>query len=301
MISSLKVKYPHTLQEAEEPAEKSGVVLICGSMNWDVIGREKARVNAKPRKVEPAWSPQIISALRDVRITQIITGNQAAHSFFISTEAKLYGLGRNECGQLGTGTTKRMDRASIIPFFKNKQVISAACGRNHSIVITLGQSFAMGENVMGQLGIGGESGKGKNIVNPRPVALKEQLKMAAGGHDFSLFLTQEGFLYSAGSSESGQLGTNDTGEYIDNRKKTKTKVRIPQVLIRHISCGMHHSAAVSTADQLFTWGFNGHGRLGHKTTEDELIPMRVNHFRVTDKNQCVRMAKCSVGGVFAPD
>ena len=80
----------------------------------------------------------MVSALSDVRVTKIITGNQAAHSFFITDEGKLYGLGRNECGQLGTGTTKRLDRASIIPFFKNKQVISAACGRNHSIIITLG-------------------------------------------------------------------------------------------------------------------------------------------------------------------
>ena len=34
----------HIIQEEE--AEKSGVVLICGSMNWDVIGRKEARVNS---------------------------------------------------------------------------------------------------------------------------------------------------------------------------------------------------------------------------------------------------------------
>ena len=37
--------------------------------------------------------------------------------------------------------------------------------------------------------------------------------------------------------------------------------------------------AVSEKDELFSWGFNGHGRLGHKTTENELVPMRVLFFR----------------------
>ena len=51
--------------------------------------------------------------------------------------------------------------------------------------------------------------------------------------------------------------------------------------------------AISETDELYTWGFNGHGRLGHRTTENELIPMRVLHFRPGDRNSGVKVgANC---------
>ena len=43
--------------------------------------------------MEPAWTPQIISALSEVRVTDIIAGPCAAHSFFITDNGQLFGLG----------------------------------------------------------------------------------------------------------------------------------------------------------------------------------------------------------------
>lgn len=76
----------------------------------------------------------------------------------------------------------------------------------------------MGDNEMGQLGIGGNAGKGAVVLSPKPVAIDQKIKQVACGMDFTLFLSQEGFVFSAGSSESGQLGINDNGEYIEGRK-----------------------------------------------------------------------------------
>ena len=50
-------------------------------------------ISSEPRKVEPAWEPQIVGALSGVRITDIIAGPSATHSFFISDDGKLFGLG----------------------------------------------------------------------------------------------------------------------------------------------------------------------------------------------------------------
>jgi len=199
-------------------------------------------------------------------------------------------------------------------------VIGAAVGRSHSVVLTEEEgAFAMGDNEMGQLGIGTNVGKGSSVTTPKPVQLQQNVKHAACGFDYSLFVTVKGFLYSAGSSESGQLGINDNGEYIEGRRlfysthasptrvhsfftrdpRSKEVTRVPNVLIRYVSAGQHHCLAVTDNDELYTWGFNGHGRLGHRTTENELIPMRVLHFRPGDKNSCVKIAKCSYGGCFA--
>ena len=76
----------------------------------------------------------------------------------------------------------------------------------------------MGDNEMGQLGIGTNVGKGSSVTTPKPVQLQQNVKHAACGFDYSLFVTVKGFLYSAGSSESGQLGINDNGEYIEGRR-----------------------------------------------------------------------------------
>ena len=79
-------------------------------------------------------------------------------------------------------------------------------------------AYGMGDNDMGQLGIGTNVGKGATVTTPKPVQLQQKVKHAACGFDFTLFVTSKGFLYSAGSSESGQLGINDNGEYIEGRK-----------------------------------------------------------------------------------
>ena len=47
----------------------------------------------EPRKIEPAWTPQVMGALADVRVTDIIAGPCAAHSFFITDKGQLYGIG----------------------------------------------------------------------------------------------------------------------------------------------------------------------------------------------------------------
>jgi alpha-tubulin suppressor-like RCC1 family protein len=42
-----------------------------------------------------------------------------------------------------------------------------------------------------------------------------------------------------------------------------------------IACGDRHSVAVTTAGEVFTWGFGGYGRLGHSDQSDKLRPALV--------------------------
>lgn len=44
-----------------------------------------------------------------------------------------------------------------------------------------------------------------------------------------------------------------------------------------IACGGAHSAAITAAGHLFTWGKGRYGRLGHGDSEDQLKPKLVNY------------------------
>ena len=44
--------------------------------------------------------------------------------------------GRNEKGQLGTGDLKRRDTPYVIEAMKDLNVVGAACGKNHTLLLT---------------------------------------------------------------------------------------------------------------------------------------------------------------------
>lgn len=58
-------------------------------------------------------------------------------------------------GQLGLGDTKRRDDPTEVEALKGHTVISAACGRGHTLFLTSrGIVYAAGDNKLGQCGVG---------------------------------------------------------------------------------------------------------------------------------------------------
>jgi alpha-tubulin suppressor-like RCC1 family protein len=119
----------------------------------------------------------------------------------------------------------------------------------------------------------------------------------ACGEDFSMAVSTEGYLFSAGSSEFGQLGNGETGEYIvtagktgftnstlfarrstfcyapdDNGSNNKVVKVVPidesDIRIEKVACGKHHSVAIEMPSddydppRVFSWGNGGYGCLG---------------------------------------
>lgn len=46
--------------------------------------------------------------------------------------------GRNERGQLGHGDTKRLEAPKLVEALAKEVIVSAACGRNHTLALTGG-------------------------------------------------------------------------------------------------------------------------------------------------------------------
>jgi alpha-tubulin suppressor-like RCC1 family protein len=79
-----------------------------------------------------------------------------------------------------------------------------------------------------------------------------------------------------GSNTFGRLGHGDWGE--DTAVLTRAQGALLGKRVVGVWAGDYHTAAITDAGELFTWGFGDHGRLGHgdyEEDEDTLVPTQV--------------------------
>merc|ERR1711935_385711 len=133
----------------------------------------------------------------------------------------------------------------------------------------------------------------------------------ACGEDFSVALSDEGLLYTAGSSEFGQTGNGETGEYFVSANKLafansygfreqsifhendpdddnpsdlsrKTRIVSDPIRLQDIAVGKHHALALEApttnggGTRIFSWGCGNYGVLGHNRQKDEYYPRHVS-------------------------
>jgi len=109
----------------------------------------------------------------------------------------------------------------------------------------------------GQLGIDDEDAPSPRVVT----SLKSKgIVCASCGPSHSAAVTDLGALYAWGLNEDGQLGCGDEQS---RREPTVVSFPMASVVVRMVSCGYQHTAAVSLDGQVFTWGSGSMGRLGH--------------------------------------
>lgn len=165
--------------EKETDAEKddgSGVLLICGGTNWDLVGRKElpksCKANSQGRNL---WGPH--SWKQDVRIKEIISSCTACHSVIITENGQALTFGRNDKGQLGVGDTNTRFEPIIVDVLKNIKIKSAATGKGHTLFLSEdGVVYAVGDNKMGQLGIGSQS---SNVLTPTKVCTSSIIRFAS--------------------------------------------------------------------------------------------------------------------------
>jgi alpha-tubulin suppressor-like RCC1 family protein len=214
--------------------------------------------------------------------------------FAITDEGKVYGWGRNEKGSLGLGDCKDRRCPTLVKALDQYNIVSAATGKNHSLFLTDdGKVLACGANNYGQCAAGASE---VNVTEPKMVVYEgPPAKKIACGADFSALLDTQGYVWTWGHPEYGQLGNNTDGSYLETagkysfnfvytptkitnyvEKDSKTKKTTPiiGVHIKDISCGNNHSVAIDERNRAFSWGFGGYGRLGHSETGNEMTPRR---------------------------
>uniref|UniRef100_A0A0D9WAS1 Uncharacterized protein n=1 Tax=Leersia perrieri TaxID=77586 RepID=A0A0D9WAS1_9ORYZ len=270
--------------EGKVDGAKGGELLYCGATNFETMGR-KVVGGAQGNLV----SPTRMRSLMGVDICFVASGCTACHCVALDTEGRCYTWGRNEKGQLGHGDTLQRNLPTVVSELSKYKVVKASVGRNHTVVVTDdGKSFSFGHNKHGQLG----TGSLRNEIETSPVpCLVTEATNAICGADFTVWLSSvEGSsILTAGLPQYGQLGHGTDNEY--NVKDSSVKLAYdPQPRPRAIAslsgktivkaaCGTNHTVAVDSSGYVYTWGFGGYGRLGHREQKDEWQPRLVEVFQ----------------------
>ena len=152
------------------------------------------------------------------------------------------------------------------------------------ITITLsndGTLHSFGTNSYGQLGLGYNNFK---VLVPTPIPNLPTINQVSCGLDFAICVDFEGFMWSFGRNNFGQLGTGNTTDF---------NVSIPQKvedipLVVSVSCGAEHTLIITNDDNLWSCGKNDQGQLCLGDKENRSKPQKTS-FSTISKISAGRM------------
>ncbi|XP_040822924.1 probable E3 ubiquitin-protein ligase HERC6 isoform X2 [Ochotona curzoniae] len=166
----------------------------------------------------------------------------------------------------------------------------AASGERHSLLLlTDGTVWSCGDNGRGQLGRKGV----KHAKQPEQIQALETLHInsVSCGKEHSLAVCHKGRVFAWGAGSEGQLGLGELKETVFTPLKIKA---LSEIKIIQVSCGHHHSLALSADSQVFSWGKNSHGQLGlNGELCWQVSPQRVKSL------QGIPMAQVAAGGAHS--
>jgi alpha-tubulin suppressor-like RCC1 family protein len=206
------------------------------------------------------------------------------HTLALTSTGQLYAFGHNSSGELGyersAGPGENAHPTPTLVTLPGQVggVVQIAAGGAGTGGFTLaltesGQLYAFGDNRFGQLGFAENSGPGPNpSENAHPIPTLVTLPgedgpvvQVAAGNFHSLALTESGQLYAFGSNRFGELG-NTTNNGNEEANPTPTPVALPgaRARIARIAAGYEDSFALTSAGQLYAFGWNYYGQLGRQ-------------------------------------
>ncbi|GAQ89192.1 Putative ubiquitin-protein ligase [Klebsormidium nitens] len=216
--------------------------------------------------------PTLVKALAERNVVHAAAAEY--HSAFLTSDGELYTSGSNDTGQLGVKGRESAAEPVRVAALDTYTITHVACGRGHTVAVTdQGALAAWGEGDQGQLGHRDAMGS-TAPVQPKIVKGTRELRFVrvACGAAHTLALTGSGEVYSFGQGQLGALGHGDL-----ETKPTPTLVdSLWGLAIVQVAAGENHSAALTVDGQIFTWGRNKYGQLGHSDGGTICRPTRLN-------------------------
>ncbi len=235
-----------------------------GSNDWGQLGVGSSGEGA-PTPVATAGP---VSTPAGVTFSTLAAGG--AFTLGMTASGTVYSWGSNLVGELGVGAADESTTPQLITV-PGPGVVAVAAGSAHGLALTaLGQIYAWGSNLFGQLGTGTTVGSTTPVFVPTPYGVTFTA-IAAGG-DHSLALDSSGHVWAWGANGSGQLGDGTTAS-------TSTPQMLPTPTgagpFTAIATGTAHSLALDANGHVWAWGANASGQVGDGTNLDRSTPVPV--------------------------
>ena len=262
-------------------------------------------------EVDGPWTTWSIDTAATFHSAHLIGAGHGT-SLFRKSDDSLWGVGRNDFGQLGDGTTED----SLSPVQISSSSGTQFSGAKHTVFQKTSFSlWAMGRNTYGQLGDGSTSHRS----SPVEIVSSGVISMAVG-YEHTIFSKSDGSLWAMGYNYNGQLGDGTSGNGTNKNVPTQilasgvtqvfgggshsfflkddgslwgmganhygqlgvagggtqtSPIQIFSSGIQGVVCGRNHSFFRKNDGSLWAAGWNIHGQLGDGTTTDRSSPVEI--------------------------
>ena len=180
-------------------------------------------------------------------------------------------VGNSSSGKIDSLLPKALESAVVL------DVQNIACGGRHAALVTKqGEIFSWGEESGGRLGHGVDS----DVLYPKLIdALSNtNIELVACGEYHTCAVTLSGDLYTWGDG-TYNFGLLGHGNEVSHWMPKRVNGPLEGIHVSYISCGPWHTAVVTSAGQLFTFGDGTFGVLGHGDRASVSIPREVESLK----------------------
>ena len=190
------------------------------------------------------------------------------HTCGLTSAGAAYCWGRNNFGQLGTGSYT--NSTTPVPVAGGLTFSTLAAGSAHTCGLTsAGPAYCWGDDNYGQLG-NGATPVNEGISTPVAVTGGLTFSALAAGAVHTCGVTSAGAAYCWGSNFDGQLGTGSTTD-------SPIPVLVSGALqFSALAAGGSHTCGLTSSGAAYCWGSNASGQLGNGSITSSSTPVAVS-------------------------
>lgn len=190
------------------------------------------------------------------------------HSILLSENGQIYGTGQNIHGELGLGNITKETIPTLLSDISNIKEIE--CGGYYTILLDNENNFYSTGYNSGQLGLGDNINRNTFQKSSFFKDLGINIKKISCGQNHTLFLLENGLVYSCGNNVHGQLGLGDT-----NNRNIPTKIESLSNII-NIYANSYSSFFIDSNHDIYVCGNNINGELGTENKISLSTPTKLN-------------------------
>ena len=209
------------------------------------------------REAQPTlWTPTAMESLLGLKLRDISCGGQ--HAAVLGADGSLYTWGHGGFGRLGHGDCVYCPLPRRVLALTQVKIKQVSCGFAYSAAVTTeGVVYTWGAGDNGRLGLGDRYDRHTPVMVEK---LDEKIVSVHGGSVHTAFLSERGAIFACGKWEYCGVG-HEPDLYYPTLIKALDGIEIKQI---SMGPGGYHNIALSSKNDIYTWGHNRVGQLGLK-------------------------------------